>query len=190
MSTNILISRLFSPAMVTPYQITYRYFSLLTAIFSVVCVPFWNATTDAYERNDTEWIKKADKKLNLLIVFTFIVAIVMVIASPYVYAIWIGNDINIDIEISIAMACYIFIIIYSMRYSFLINGIGKLRLQLIFTVIAAVAFIPLSYAVVLWKNDILWFIIVMCIVHIPGLIVNRIQFYKLVSGKAKGIWIK
>jgi hypothetical protein len=29
---------------------------------------------------------------------------------------------------------------------------------------------------------------VMCLVNIPGLIINRIQFHKLINGKATGIW--
>ena len=28
----------------------------------------------------------------------------------------------------------------------------------------------------------------MCLVNIPGLIVNRLQFNKLINGQAKGIW--
>jgi hypothetical protein len=75
-----------------------------------------------------------------------------------------------------------------MRYSYFINGIGKLRLQLIFSTMAAILFIPLAYLVVRLTNDIIWFIAVMCLVNIPGLIVNRLQFNKLINGQAKGIW--
>ena len=91
---------------------------------------------------------------------------------------------------TIGMAVYIFILIYSMRYSYFINGIGKLRVQLIFTVGAAIVFIPAAYVVVKWTNDIIWFIGVMCLVNLPGLIANRIQFNKLINGKATGIWNK
>jgi hypothetical protein len=77
-----------------------------------------------------------------------------------------------------------------MRYSYFINGIGKLRLQLIFTTTAAVLFIPLAYLATQWAHSIIWFMIVMCLVNIPGLIVNRIQFYKLLNGQATGIWTK
>ena len=91
---------------------------------------------------------------------------------------------------SIVMAVYIFILIYSMRYSYFINGIGKLRLQLYFTAAAAILFIPIAYLTTQWSHDIIWFMIVMCLVNIPGLIVNRIQFSKLINGKAKGIWNK
>ena len=111
----------------------------------------------------------------------------MVVISPWVYDIWIG-DITIDFRMSIVMATYIFILIYSMRYSYFINGIGKLRLQLIFTVSAAIIFIPLAYLATQWTHNIIWFMVVMCLVNIPGLIINRIQFHKLINGKATGIW--
>ena len=190
MTSNLLISNLFTPALVTPYQITYRYFSIMLVAFTVICMPFWNATTDAYERGDIEWIRNATRKLRLMIIGIIACMILMVIISPWVYSFWIGDSITIDIRMSIVMATYIFILIYSMRYSYFINGIGKLRLQLIFTTMAAVLFIPLAYLTAKWTHSIVWFMVVMWLVNIPGLIVNRIQFYKLINGKAKGIWTK
>ena len=176
--------------MVTPFQITYRYFSILLVVFTVICMPFWNATTDAYQRNDMEWIRQAARKLRLMTIGILLCLIVMVALSDIVYAIWIDRQTVIDIRMSIVMAAYIFILIYSMRYSYFINGIGTLRLQLIFTATAAIVFIPLAYLATWWTHDIIWFMVVMCLVNIPGLIVNRIQFYKLINGKAKGIWNK
>ena len=190
MTSNLLISNLFTPALVTPYQITYRYFSIMLVAFTVICMPFWNATTDAYERGDIEWIRNATRKLRLMIIGIIACMILMVIISPWVYSFWIGDSITIDIRMSIVIATYIFILIYSMRYSYFINGIGKLRLQLIFTTVAAILFIPLAYLTTQWTHSIIWFMIVMCLVNIPGLIVNRIQFYKLITGKANGIWMK
>ena len=190
MTSNILISNLFTPALVTPYQITYRYFSILLVAFTVICMPFWNATTDAYERGDIQWIRNATRKLRMMIIGIIVCMAMMVVLSPWVYSIWIGDSITIDIRMSIVMATYIFILIYSMRYSYFINGIGKLRLQLIFTTTAAIFFIPLAYLTTIWTHNIIWFMMVMCLINIPGLIVNRIQFYKLINGTAKGIWIK
>ena len=188
MTSNLLISNLFSPEMVTPYQITYRYFSILLVIFTVICMPFWNATTDAYQRNDMRWIRNATHKLRLLTIGFLVCLVVMILFSDTVYAIWIDRQTIIDIKMNIAMAVYIFIIIYSLRYSYIINGIGKLRLQLIFTTAAAILFIPLAYLTTQWTHDIIWFMAVMCLINIPGLIVNRIQFDKLLKGQAAGIW--
>ena len=190
MTSNLLISNLFTPALVTPYQITYRYFSIMLVFFTVVCMPFWNATTDAYQRNDMDWIRYATKKLRIMTIGIFISLIIMIMLSDTIYAIWIDRQTVIDIKMSIVMAAYIFILIYSMRYSYFINGIGKLRLQLILTTSAAILFIPLAYLTAQWTHNIIWFMVVMCIVNIPGLIVNRIQFYKLINGKATGIWVR
>lgn len=188
MTSNLLISNLFSPEMVTPYQITYRYFSILLVIFTVICMPFWNATTDAYQRNDMKWIRNATRKLRVFTIGFLICLVVMILLSDTVYAIWIDRQTIIDIKMNIAMAVYIFIIINSMRYSYVINGIGKLRLQLIFTTAAAILFVPLAYLITQWTHDIIWFMAVMCLINIPGLIVNRIQFDKLLKGQAAGIW--
>ena len=190
MTSNLLISKMFTPALVTPYQITYRYFSLMLVAFTVICMPFWNATTDAYERGDIDWILQATRKLRMMTIAIMACMTVMVLVSPWIYSIWIGDSVTIDIRMSIVMAIYIFILIYSMRYSYFINGIGKLRLQLIFTTAAAVIFIPLAYLATQLSHNIIWFMLVMCLVNIPGLIVNRIQFYKLINDKATGIWAK
>ena len=91
MTANILISHFFTPEMVTPYQVAYRYLSLLMVFFSIVCMPFWNATTDAYERHDTTWIEQASRKMNLLTALIFVAASVMTLVSPWVYDIWVGD---------------------------------------------------------------------------------------------------
>ena len=77
-----------------------------------------------------------------------------------------------------------------MRYSYFINGIGKLWLQLVFTTAAAVAFIPLAWLAARLTGNITGFLAVMCMVNLPGLVANRMQFHKLITGKAKGIWNK
>lgn len=190
MSSNILISKLFSPALVTPYQITYRYFSLFLVVFTIVCMPYWNATTDAYARGDIDWIRNATSRLRRMTVYILIGMAVMLVLSNYIYSIWVGPDVDIDFQMSAIMALYIFILIYSMRYSYFINGIGKLRLQLIFTSAAAILFIPVAYIVVRLTDSIICFMAVMCIINIPSLVINKLQFHKLISGKAKGIWNK
>lgn len=49
-TSNIIISQLFSPDKVTPFQIAYRYFCFTNIIFTLISVPLWSATTDAYAK--------------------------------------------------------------------------------------------------------------------------------------------
>ncbi len=187
MTANILISNFFTPEMVTPYQIAYRYMSLVIVAFTVVCMPFWNATTDAYERNDMAWIRKANQRMNL---FTFIIAVLlflMTAVSSWVYDLWIGDECHVPFTMTSMMAVYIFLLVLSMRYSYFLNGIGALRLQLYMTV-SALVFIPLAWLVSYYTHDIIWFMAVMCLCNVPGILINTIQFYKILNGKATGIW--
>jgi O-antigen/teichoic acid export membrane protein len=187
MTAKLLISNFFTPEMVTPYQIAYRYISLVLVAFSVVCMPFWNATTDAYERGDIDWIRKANHRMS---VFTMIVAVgllLMTLVSPWVYDVWIGDSCEVPLSMTTMMAVYVFLLVVSLRYSYFLNGIGALRMQLNMTVMAIV-FIPLAWAVSSYTHDIVWFMAVMCFCNVPGIVVNAIQFNKILSGKANGMW--
>ena len=186
-TANLLISHFFTPEMVTPYQIATRYIGIIMVAFTVICMPFWNATTDAYERSDMEWIRRASHRMNLLTVIFAIAMTLMVFISPWVYQIWIGNADIVPFPMTVMTALYIFLMILSMRYSYFLNGIGALRLQLYMTVMAVV-FIPLAWAVSDYTHDIIWFMAVMCLCNLPGIIVNIIQFNKILNGTAIGIW--
>lgn len=187
MSANILISRFFTPEMVTPYQIAYRYISLVMVGFTVICMPFWNATTDAYAHGDMNWIRQASKKMNLMMIAIASMLLLMLAISPWVYQLWIGDACHVPFGMTAMMALYIFLLILSMRYSYFLNGVGALRLQLYMTV-SAIVFIPLAWLASSLTHDILWFMVVMCVCNLPGLVVNIIQFNKIINGKATGIW--
>ena len=189
MTANILISNFFTPEMVTPYQIAYRYMSIVIVFFTVVCMPFWNATTDAYERNDMSWIANASKRMNVLMLLVLLALVLMTVVSPWVYDLWIGDDCHVPFGMTCMMAFYVYLLILSTRYSYFLNGIGALRLQLYMTV-SAVVFIPLAWVVCHITGNIIWFMAVMCLCNLPGIIVNIIQFNKILNGKATGIWRK
>lgn len=190
MTSNVLISRLFSPDVVTPYQITYRYFSIILMVFTVICTPYWSATTDAYRRKDMAWIVASNRLLDKILLAIAVTEVVMVIVSPIFYALWVGRDVKVPMSMTAMMGVYMFLTISSLRYSFILNGIGVLRLQLYMTVLAAFCFIPLSLLVVKATSSMMGFMAVLCVVNIPGLIVNIIQSRKIINNKAQGIWMK
>jgi len=188
--SNIMISRWFTPALVTPYQTAYRYFSMVLIIFTVICAPFWTATTDAFERGDMNWIKQAEKKIKVLLVAITALMIFMLLISNYVYPIWIGQETHVPFHLSAVMAVYMLIVIYSTAYCYFLNGIGILRLQLIFTVVGAILFFILAQTLVKHSYDITSIVITMAIITLPNMICNKIQFKKIINKTAKGIWAK
>lgn len=186
-TANILISRFFTPEMVTPYQIAYRYVSIVMIAFTVICMPFWNATTDAYERGDMDWIRRSSRRMNWMTMMILGLLVVMVIISPWVYDIWIGDRCEVPMGMTAMMALYIFLMVLSLRYSYFLNGVGALRLQLYMTVMTVV-FIPLAWLVSRETHNILCFMGVMCFCIAPSIVVNMLQFNKILKGRATGWW--
>lgn len=189
-STNIIISHFFTPSMVTPYQIANRYFMVAMLLFTILCVPYWSATTDAYAKNDTEWIRKSNRTLNKMMLFIFMLVVTMTLLSRMVYGIWIGDKAVVPFSMTVLVGIYEFILIVSTRYSFVLNGIGKLKLQLCVTIVVAILYIPLAVLVVNKVNSVNILLILMCAINLPGLIINYIQYNKVIDGTAKGIWSK
>ena len=190
MTSNILISKLFSPAMVTPYQIAYRYFTIAMLIFTIISTPYWTATTDAYERGDMQWIRDSRRRLDKIVLVIMAMLAVMAAVSPLVYRVWIGSDVDIPFSLSLLMAIYMGVILASLSYSFYLNGMGALTLQLIMTLGAAIVFIPLTYITTRLWPGINSVVLTMIAVNLPGLLVNILQYKKIVGGTASGIWTR
>lgn len=188
-SSNMLISQLYNPSVVTTFQISYRYMTLLLTAFTIIAMPLWNATTDAFTKGDWEWIVSANKKMDKISLLFVLCMLLMFLLSEQFYNIWINNDkVIIPYSYTFLIGIYVILLIFSTRYSYFLNGVGALRLQLIFTFIDALLFITLAVITSMFSDKIEYFIIIMCVTQIPGLIVNKIQFSKIINNKAEGIW--
>lgn len=186
-STNVIISNFFGPENVTPYNISFRYFSLLSLFLSVMLSPIWSAVTDAYTRKDFSWIKKTLKKTEQLFIILIVMGFVMFVLSKIIYSLWIGNDVKIGWYMSLVVYIYTVVISISTGYSFFLNGMGKLRLQMITTITIAVMYIPLCwvFSKIFGVEGI---VLALIVLNLPGLCLNRVQVRKLINGKAFGLW--
>jgi O-antigen/teichoic acid export membrane protein len=147
-SNNLLISRLLGNEHVTIYNIAFRYFSLVTIMHSLVIIPLWTAFTDAYVLRDYNWIKLIISKVNKLSGVLCFMLILMCLGSNYVYKIWIDPSFYVPIELSILLAISAGISLYAETYVMFLNGTGRIKWQMYFTVFAAVLHIPAAYFLV------------------------------------------
>ena len=123
-----------------------------------------------------------------IVIFMTCIGFVMLIASKYVYEIWLGNnDLEINFSTSLLLYVYsIFMIMYG-NYGYILNGIGKLQIQIYATLILAVIYIPAAiFAGYMWGlNGILS---VFTLNPIINYIWSKMQFTKLINGTATGVW--
>lgn len=146
-TSNFIISRLFSPEEVTPYSIANRYFNVVALAFTIIINPLWSAITDAYARKDKLWIRHNINKMVKLWGLCSIGLVIMVVVSPIVYRLWIGDSVEIPISLSMSLAVYNIVFLWSNLFSAYCNGVGHLRDALWSMVGAAVLYIPLCLAV-------------------------------------------
>ena len=186
---NIILSRVESPEAVTQYNIAYKYFNVLNMVFVIVLTPFWSAFTDAYVKKDYSWMGGIVRKLECLWLLCIPVLILMVLCSNFLYQWWVGNSVSVSFSLSVCMAVYILFQMGGNVYMYLINGTGKVRLQLMVYIILALVALPLinvcckQYGV----NGVL---IVPVVAFALQAIVGWMQIWKIIKNKAKGIWLE
>ncbi len=189
MTSNLIISNLFGPQEVTPYNIAFKYFSVLTMGFTIVITPFWSAITEAYTLNDMMWIRTNIRNLVFVWAGFALLSIAMLIISPYVYSVWVGAEVEIPMSLSVFCAVYVSIVNWNNLFAYMINGIGKLHIQLILAVVQGILFVPLA----IWcgKNfGVTGVLVALCLCLFISAIGNPIQCWKIVNKKATGVWNK
>lgn len=147
-TSNILIAQFFSPAEVTPYNIIFKYYSVLTMLWGIVMTPLWSAFTQAKAQNDINWMKNTISKLNIYVLLTIIILFIMSILAPTIINIWTSGKVYISNSMIIIFAIYTFISIWNNIYAFFLNGVSKVRIQIYTSIAAAIINIPLAYVFV------------------------------------------
>lgn len=184
---NIILSRIIGPEAVTEYNIAYKYFSVLYMFCLIVFNPFWSAFTDAYTKKDYPWMNNVYKKLSTFWYLTLIVFVLMLVFSSSIYKYWIGSSVHITFSLSLVMGIYILALSRANLYMYLINGTGKVLLQMIVYLTFAIISIPLM--VMLCKNwGVIGIVIVPIFVFVFQSIIGHVQMKKLLNNTAKGIW--
>jgi O-antigen/teichoic acid export membrane protein len=188
-TSNLIIANLFGPEQVTPYNIAYKYFSIISMTFSIIMMPFWSASTEAWIKKDIAWIKNSISKLIFVWILLGISAIIMFIFSGFVYRMWVGKDIIVPISISAVIAAYVIINCWCNIFSQFLNGVGKVQLQLYFSILGAIVNIPM--AIFFGRHlGIYGVILGTCILGLINALWYPIQYIKIIKGTSKGIWNK
>ncbi|TFF38780.1 lipopolysaccharide biosynthesis protein [Mucilaginibacter psychrotolerans] len=186
---NIVISRILGPHEVTTFNIPFKYFSIINIVFYIIITPYWSAFTDAYAREDFGWIRGSIRKMRKLWAAAAVFAFVLYLFSGIVYRLWIGNGIVVPNMLSLSMAVYAILQTWMVIHAYLLNGVGKLRVQLILVIATGIINVPLSIFLIKQiglPGTVLANIIVMLVTNV----FITWQCKLIIANKATGIWAK
>ena len=143
-TNNIIITQLLGPEEVTTFNVSFKLFSVVTMIFFIIATPLWSAFTDAYVKSDFEWIKTVLSKMRKIWYLLIIFSIMILLTSPFIYKLWVGDSVKVPFALSVAMCIYGIVYIWQTIHVFLLNGIGKIKLQLYLVIFTGLINIPLA----------------------------------------------
>lgn len=186
---NFIINYLYGGAEVTVYNLAFKYFSVLTMVMSIILTPYWSGFTDAYVKSDMVWIKSAIANLGKIILGMVGIGLIMILLSDNIYAIWVGSEIEVPYLLTILMAINTMIMMVAQLVSTILNGIGKVKLQMYLGLFGAVINIPLSlFLATTMGLGISGVILATLLCNVLAFLVYPIQVYKIINRTAKGIW--
>jgi len=186
---NLIITQILGPAAVTPYNLAFKYFSVISMVSTILMTPFWAAFIEAAIRKDHEWIRKTVRQLEKICLVLFAVSVLMLAVSPYVYHLWLGTEVTVPFSLSVTVAIYMSLLTYRTIFNYYMNGAGKIMLQLYLVIASGIINIPLGIYLCKWKGavGVLMSTILLCII---SAVFEIIQYRKLITNTATGIWNK
>jgi O-antigen/teichoic acid export membrane protein len=191
-TANIIIAKNFGTAEVTSYNIVFKYFGILNMIFVIFLTPFWSASTEAYMKNDIQWIKNGIKKYNQLNLFLFLVGWVMLIFSEKLYRLWLGEGkVVIGYYLSFWGLLYFSMTMFAGKYVYFLNGINALRLQFFACILSPLIYVIVAVILInYYKMGVYSLFIASIIANFNGYILSPLQYHMVINKNKKGIWIK
>lgn len=190
-TSNILIIRFFSNEDVVVYNIVYKLFSVSFMLFEMLVQPFWTAFTDAWVKKDIEWIQNSMRQLLKIWRFISLCCVCVLIFTPFIYRIWIGDVVQIPFILSVSMCLYFICRCYGGIYNVFINGTGKVKLQSIALLIVVILYIPVVYLLAkVFNIGLISIPIALVFTDFYSLFIAKMQYKRLIQNRATGIWNK
>jgi O-antigen/teichoic acid export membrane protein len=190
-SSNVIIAHVCGPDEVTVYNVALKYFGLLTIGFSVALTPFWSAFTDAFASGEELWVRSVMRRLVAIWGGTVVMAIVMVILSPAIVRLWIGESVEIPLVLACVFGLYVCVTNWNSLFAYFLNGVGRIQLQMLLAVFLLAVYIPLSlFLSSELRLGLMGVVFASILSQSVGAVVQPLQYRRVISGTAHGIWAK
>lgn len=147
----IIVTQLFGAKTVAVYGTILKLFTLLGTIQTAFLFPLWPAYSEALTRQDIPWIISTFKKtIKWSLVWSISTGIILSIFSEEIVTLWLGQDLRIDSALIPSMLLTSIFLALGHCVGTLLNGLGKLKIQVIFGFAAGITNLVLSVAFGRW----------------------------------------
>jgi len=191
-TANIIIARNFGTADVTSYNVVYKYFGMPYMAYAIFLTPFWSASTEAYHKNDRQWIRNSMHRYSQLNLLIAAGCLVMLLLSGTFYRLWLGEGkVQIDFSLSFWGFVYYLVMMYGAKYVQFLNGISALRIQFIASIISPFLYIATVMLLIkVFKMGVHAIFISSVIANFNGILLAPLQYRMIMKKNKVGIWTR
>jgi len=144
-SDNLVISHYLSPAQVTPYNVTWRLVSFITAVPVLIFPSLWPAYSEAHNKGDLAWIRSAYARTRWVTLAVLSVGcLVLVGEGQHIIQLWAGATAVPSTLLLRLMCVWMFIFAITLNQSCLMGATYRVAKQAVYGLLAAVANLALS----------------------------------------------
>jgi O-antigen/teichoic acid export membrane protein len=144
---NVIIAHYLGARQVTPYSVAWRLFSYSTLPQVLIFNALWPAYGEAFTRRDTAWIKRTLRANALFsIVSTALLAAPLVLFGQIIIELWAGGDAVPPFTVLAWMGCWSLLFAAMNTTTCILNGLGRVRGQMIYGMATAGVNIVLTIA--------------------------------------------
>ena len=144
-TNTILILTFLGPNFVSEYDIVYKIFSIILFVYNLYIIPFWSQISFFNAKKDIQSLLKLKDNIYKSLIYFSCATICLIPACNYLIKLWIGNSVIIHFNIVIAFSIYTISYIFQSSNSYILNGLGKIKMQSSLLIITGVLNIPLIY---------------------------------------------
>lgn len=188
-SSNLFITQFCGPSAVTTYNIAYKYFNLIAIAYTIVISPIWNAYTDAYVKGDIIWINKTFIRTLKFWGLSVVGGFIMLLFCNIFYKMWVGDSVKVPLTMSLFVLAYITSFNFNCCVTCLINGLNKIHVQIITSVVFTALYLLLVFFFGR-KYGVNGIVLSMTVSYFIMGLIHLYQCKLLIGQKATGIWNK
>lgn len=141
---SVIITRLFGPEEVTPYNIASKLFGTFIVMYGILLTPIWSKITQEKNRKNFKNIRKILKSLQMFYLVVILGIVIMYFIYPYISFLWLKKEIIYPKFLLINIVIYVLLSIWCNNYSCIMNGMGEVNLQVKIAIIQGIVNIPIS----------------------------------------------
>lgn len=143
--SNIIILKFIGAEEVSVFSLVYKYFNVIVTVFTLVLTPYWSFFTDSYAKNNYNQLKQGFKQLLISWLAISMVGVVMWIALPFSFKIWLNQELDIPAYLPVSLLLFSIFSNLGSVFIYFLNGTSSyLNFQLAIVLAFAALLYPIS----------------------------------------------